>query len=353
MSERSFRAPGRVNLMGDHTDYNEGFVLPMAIDRECVVTVRPTDGARIRARSQAQPPVDVAADGTDEPRAVRPQWGRYVAGVTRALARRGRRAAAADLDVASSVPIGSGLSSSAALEVALALALCDVAAFDLPRRELALACQEAEHTATAVPSGIMDQLTSVLGIANAALLIDCRSLAAEPVPLPAAAAVVAVHSGVSRTLETTAFGERRAACQAAARRLGLRALRDATPEQVRDDPLARHVVSENGRVLATAAALRAGDVETAGRLFSESHASLRDDYRVSTPELDRLVEELECAGAYGARLTGAGFGGAVVALCAPGRTGEVAARATDRYARATGREPIAIRCEAVEGAGPL
>jgi galactokinase len=299
--------------MGDHTDYNDGFVLPMAIDRECVVTASRRDDGRVRARSFGAA-VDVDASGAEEPADVRPEWGRYVGGVVRALAARGRAPVGLDAEIESSVPAGSGLSSSAAFEVALALALCDVGGLTLDAADLARACQEAEHAATGVPSGIMDQLVSVAAVAGAALLIDCRSLEVEPVPLPAGVAVVAVHSGMPRKLEGSAYAERRAACEAAARRLGVRALRDATLDQVRDDPLARHVVTENARVLETAAALRAGDCERAGALFSQSHASLRDDFRVSTPELDVLVGELERAGAFGARLTGAGFGGAVVAL---------------------------------------
>jgi galactokinase len=350
MTARVFRAPGRVNLMGDHTDYNDGFVLPMAIDREAVVTATPTEGGRVRVRSDGhQGEIEVAADGSNEPRDVRPAWGRLIAGVVRAAAERGRAPVGIEARISSSVPEGSGLSSSAAVEVACAVALADAAAFEVEPRVLARVCQAAEQAATGVPSGIMDQLTSLFGVAGAALLIDCRSLEIEPVPLPPRLAVLAVHSGLPRRLEDTAYAARRAACEEAARRLGLPALRDAALEQVRDDPLARHVVTENARVHATADALRVGDVERAGRLFSESHASLRDDFRVSTRELDVLVEELERAGAYGARLTGAGFGGTVVAICAEERVEEVAA-ATDSYSRRTGRAATAIPCRAVAGA---
>ncbi len=354
MTARSFRAPGRLNLMGDHTDYNEGFVLPMAIDRETVVDARPTGAGRVRVRSEGRAgAVDLAADGSGDPQTVEPRWGRLVAGVLASLAARGRPSEGIDADVRSTVPAGSGLSSSAAFEVAVALALCDAARFDPGRLELAVACQQAEQAATGVPSGVMDQLSSLCGVAGAALLIDCRSLAIEPVRLPAGVGVVAVHSGVARSLEATPYAERRAACEAAARALGLAFLRDATFEQVRDDPIARHVVTENARVHATAEALRAGDLERAGALFTDSHASLRDDFGVSTPELDALVEELGRAGAYGARLTGAGFGGSVVAL-APGPDADaIAGEAADAYARRTGREPTAFVCRAVDGAGPV
>jgi len=332
---REFRAPGRVNLIGDHTDYNEGFVLPVAIDLECVV----------RAKRRNDATVNVRWHEADDRSAS------YVDGVVLALDRRGRPAIGIDAEVASTVPVGSGLSSSAALEVALALALCDATGFELPQAELALACQEAEQLATGVPCGVMDQLASLAGRAGCALLIDCRSLEVEPIPIPASLELVVVHSGLPRTLAGSAYAERRASCERAAGELGLAALRDATVEQVANDPRARHVVSENARVLRAAAMLRAGDGGALGRLLHESHASLRDDFEVSTPELDVLAEALESAGALGARLTGAGFGGCVVALADRGSAETIAARATADYRSATGFEPVAYLCHAVDGAG--
>ncbi|HXF98026.1 MAG TPA: hypothetical protein VNJ46_05365, partial [Gaiellaceae bacterium] len=254
---------------------------------------------------------------------------------------------------ASDVPLGAGLSSSAAFEVACAVALADAAAWSAPAAELAEACRAAEEAATGVPCGIMDQLVSLAGVAGAALLIDCRSRSVQPVPLPAGAAVLAIHSGVARTLAGSAYAERRRACEELAARLGLPALRDASPEQVAEEPLGRHVVSENARVLETARALAAGDLGRAGELLSQSHASLRDDFRASTPELDLLAEELVAAGAHGARLTGAGFGGCVVALCDEAAAEGVAARAAARYRARSGREPRVFRCRASAGAGPL
>ena len=354
---RWFRAPGRVNLMGDHTDYYEGFVLPLAIELECVVAATPRDDARIRLRSLDVPEdeatIDVAADGSDEPARVTPDWGRYAAGVVRALAERGVTAPGLEGVLSSTVPSGSGLSSSAAFEVSCALALCDAAGTTLPPAELALACQAAEQAATGVPSGIMDQLSSIAGRAGHALLIDCRTLAIEHVPLPPELAVLIVHSGIPRTLEGSAYAERRAAGEAIAGRLGVPTLRDATLADVRDLPLARHVVSENERVHATADALATADLTALRELFAASHASLRDDYEVSTPELDLLVEALVEAGAIGARLTGAGFGGAVAALCERERVDGVADAATTRYREATGNEPTAFISAAVDGAGPL
>jgi galactokinase len=218
---RWFRAPGRVNLMGDHTDYNEGFVLPMAIGLECVVAVRSRTDGEVVLRS---------LDDVEE------DWTRYVDAVREVLASpRGL-----DGVLASSVPPGSGLSSSAALEVAVALSL---GGGDLSPIHLALACQKAEHLATGVPSGVMDQLASVAGRAGHALLIDCRSLELRHVRIPDEAAFVVVHSGVRRALERSEYADRRAACERIAAALGLRSLRDATLDQVRDEPLGRHVVT--------------------------------------------------------------------------------------------------------------
>jgi galactokinase len=196
----------------------------------------------------------------------------------------------------------------------------------------------------------MDQLASVFGCAGHALLLDCRTLAIEPVALPPDVAVLVVHSGVARRLEDSAYAERRAACEAAALRLGVETLRDASYDEVADDPFARHVVSENARVLDFVAALRAGDLERCGRLMDASHASLRDDFRVSTPELDVLVDALVREGAYGARLTGAGFGGCVVSLVASDTVDHVVERAAARYRSATGLAPTPLVVRAVDGA---
>lgn len=309
------RAPGRVNLMGDHTDHQDGLVLPAAIDRECVVTATPTSDGRVVARSQGFAGlVEVAADGRDDPRSVKPAWGRILGSVVDILAQRGRPPVGAELEIRSSVPPGSGLSSSAAFEVAVATALCEIAAFVIDPVELARACQEAEQAATGVPCGIMDQLAAVAGEDEHVLLIDCRSLSVLPVPFPTDLVMVVVHSGVTRRLTDTPYAIRRRHCQAVAADLGLASLRDTDPEQPPDDRFARHVVTENARVPVAALALAAGDLDTLAEVFDASHASLRDDYACSTPEIDALVERLVGAGAIGARLTGAGWGGCVVAL---------------------------------------
>ena len=352
---RWLRVPGRVNLIGDHTDYNDGFVLPLAIDRDCLIAFAPRDDGRVRVQSLdvADGDVDLDASGADSAAAVEPQWGRFVAGALAALAERGRAPAGMDAAVASTVPAGSGLSSSSALSVALTLALATVAGFDLDPNGLAQAALDGEVRATAVPGGLMDQLTALLGRRGRALLIDCRALTAEPIPLPNAYAVLVVHSGLSRTLARSAYARRRETCEAAARELDLPALRDASLDQVRDEPIARHVVTENARVLEFAEALRAGDTTKLGPLLLASHASLRDDYEVSTPELDLAVDLLVEHGAIGARLTGAGFGGCVVALVDRSRAADVAAKTVARYRAETGLQSASFIVNAVDGAGPV
>ena len=335
-----YRAPGRVNLMGDHTDYNDGFVLPMAIDHECVIEVSPALDGVVRARSREVPGVvAVAADGRDEPRSVEPSWGGFVAGAVRVLVARGASIAGAELEISSSVPAGSGLSSSSALSVALTLALADLGGLSLDTIETARLALAAEVEATGVPGGLMDQLAALFGQPGHALLIDCRVPTIQAVPIARNVTVIVVHCGLPRTLANSAYATRRAECEEVAARLGIAALRDATLDQVADLPRARHVVTENARVLDTADALRAGDLDTLGRLLLASHASLRDDYEVSTPELDILVEVLVQSGAAGARLTGAGFGGCVVALAPRQQGADVLERAMASYRTETGLEP--------------
>jgi galactokinase len=351
---RYFRAPGRVNLIGGHVDYHEGWVVPMAIDRDVVVAVRPRADGRVVARSlDLDGVVDVSARGTEHAASVEPAWGRIVAAVAHVLSGAGRSPVGADVAVASTLAIGGGLSSSAAFEVAIAVALSDVAGLEQPVTELALATQRAEHLATGVPCGVQDQLAALCGVEGHALLLDCRTLEFEPIAIPAAARVVIVHSGVPRTLAGSPWATRRAEALALAERLGLRVLRDATFEQVRDEPRGRHVVSEMARVLEFATALRAGDVERLGACMLAGHASLRDDMEVSTPELDALVDALVAAGAYGARLTGGGFGGCVVALAPADRAGEITDDACARYQAGTGRVPVPMVVRAAAGAGPL
>jgi galactokinase len=350
---RAFRAPARVNLIGGQVDYHDGIVVSMAIDREVLVTMRPCDDARIVARSaQFDGVVDVAATGADEPTRVVPAWGRPIAALARTLGSAGRAPAGADLDVTSSIPMGAGLSSSAAFEIAVALALGAAAEWTAPVLTLARAAQQAELLALGVPCGLQDQLTSLSGRAGAALRIDCRTFDVEPIPLPEDLAVLVVHSGVERTLEGSAWAQRRTESLEVARGLGLEVLRDARPEQVRDEPRGRHVVSEIERVRAFADALRAGDVDALGPLLLASHASSRDDMDVSIPELDLLVELLVTHGALGARLTGGGFGGCVVALVPADARARAASGTTRDYRARTGREPAAWVVRPAAGAGP-
>jgi galactokinase len=347
------RAPGRVNIIGDHTDYQEGLCLPVAIDREVTIRANHRSDRRVVVRSdRLEGTVDVPAEGEADPARVEPRWGRTVAAVLHELDMRGRPPNGFDAEVASTIPVGSGLSSSAAFEVACAVAACAVApGFALDGRELARLAQAAEHRATGMPCGVMDQMASVFGRAGHALLLDCRTLEVEPVPIPESLEIVIVHSGLARRLEESAYAQRRTACEVAAARLGYATLRDASAAEVAADPLARHVVSENARVRSFVAALRAGDLDRCGRLMLESHASLRDDFEVSTPELDALVELLVDEGARGARLTGAGFGGCVVAITEAGAGSEIARRAAARYGRRTGLTASRFAVRAVDGAG--
>ena len=305
------RAPGRVNLIGDHTDHTGGLVLPMAIDRWTEIELeRGVPWIELVSADDDEPAI-LHLDDPRDPSTVRPTWARYVAGVVDVV----RPESGGVGFVRTDIPIGAGLSSSAALEVALALAL----GFEGTALELATACQQAEQIASGVPCGIMDQLASASGVEGSALLIDCTTLEVTPVPLPDGVDVVVVDSGTRRELTTSFYCVRRAQCEEAELLIG--PLRTATlddAESIGHDDLrarARHVVSENGRVRAFAAALAAGDLASAGALMVESHVSLRDDFDVSTRVLDDLVDALVARpGVHGARLTGAGFGGCVVAL---------------------------------------
>jgi len=325
-------APGRVNLIGDHTDYTGGLVFPMAIDRGTTLSFEPTE-ARIELTSDA-------AEGTvlldlpiaGDPITVTPQWGRYVA----AMARQFEAVDGFSGTVTSDIPAGAGLSSSAALECAVGLAL----GFTGSPTELALAAQRAEHAATGVPTGIMDQLCIATARRGHATLIDCGSLAVEHVEVPEAIEVV-VEFVSQRTLVGSAYADRVAECARAEAEIG--PLREATAGDVADarslDPVARrrarHVVSENARVAAFSEALRSGDIDTAGRLMTESHQSLRLDFETSTPSMDAAVERaLSTPGVHGARMTGGGFGGCIVSIAEPGALGDgwvVRASAGARY----------------------
>ncbi len=307
--------PGRVNLIGEYTDTTGGLVLPMAIDLATTITGE-RGGQQVVLTSASEPEPAVVPLAVIDPSRLEPPWARYVAGVVAEL----RPTVGFTGTIATTLPIGAGLSSSAALEVAVALAL----GFEGSPLELAQVTQRAEQRASGVPCGIMDQLASAAGVAGHALLIDCTSLTVDPVPLPDGVEVRVVHSGEKRQLAGSAYGNRRTAVEASEQMLGpLRLLTDPGAVDQLADPIlqrrARHVITENARVRAFVAALQAGLLPEAGRLMAASHASLRDDFEVSTPGLDCLVERLSARpGVFGVRLTGAGFGGCVVALTEPG-----------------------------------
>ena len=331
MSDSVVTAPGRVNLIGEHTDYAGGLVLPVAIDLETKVRWRPQPEL-VRVRSLAfGEAVEVPADGSATP-ADLPGWGCRVAAVVALLHARGRPAVGIDAVVSSTVPIGSGLSSSAALTVALALALCRAASFEVEPLELARLAQESELVAAGVPVGPMDPACILLALRGHALLLDCGTGEYRHVRLPSRLSLVVVDSGVRHDLEQSGYAQRRR-------------------EVERGDPRRlRHIVSENDRVRLVAAALESGDFDALGTLFREGHESLRDDFEVSTPELDLLVDLAYEHGALAARMTGAGFGGAIITLAERDTGPTLAERITKAYAGSTGREVSAYVCESANGA---
>ncbi len=335
-------APGRANLIGEYTDVNQGFVLPVALDLRTTISGRPSDRLALTS-------ADLPGDGVVEvdlttgagPTA---GWGRYAAAVVASLLQEGLLLKGFEGVVSSQVPLGAGLSSSAALETAIALA---VLAEPLEDVLLARLCQRAENEGVGVQSGIMDQLASICAREGQALFLDCRDLSSEHVPVPEGLTVLVVDSAVSRSLSSSAYNERAEQCATAARELGVRSLRDVTLEQLEASSLsglprqrAQHVVTENARVLASVAALRADDRTALGNLFAASHASLAVDFGVSIPELDQLVA---CAaatpGVHASRLTGAGFGGCTVSLVDTDGAEQIRDEVLARYAVVSGRTP--------------
>jgi len=364
---RIVRAPGRVNLIGEHTDYNLGFVLPAAIDLEIRIAFVPAADRRVELLSLEAggwAGFDLDAIG---PR--RGSWIDYVAGTARALQVAGVPVRGLRGLVSASLPISAGLSSSAALELAAALALTDPPGGGLERMALAQLAQRAENDYVGVRCGLMDQFAVTFGEPDRALLLDCRSLDWRSIALPAAThGLVVLDSGSPRRLEASGYNVRREQCERAVATLAtthpeVRSLRDADPpmleaarERLGEDVYrrARHVVSENARTLACAAALEAGDLAAVGRLWAASHASLRDDYEVSSAELDALVEiALATPGVVAARMTGAGFGGCVVALVALEAVTDLRAHVLDAYPSRTGLTPRIFPVRAVAGAGWL
>jgi galactokinase len=343
-------APGRVNLIGEHTDYNGGLVLPLAIPQRTAVALAPRGDDLVRAASAD---VDGAAVAEYRLGAERRTagWVDYVQGVTRVLRAGGHALHGFELCIASRVPIGSGLASSAALEVAVLRALREAFALALDDVALALAGQRAETEFVGARVGVMDQMAASLADERSALLLDTRSLVHRAIPLPAALELVVIDSGVAHRHASGAYNTRRAECEDAARRLGVAFLCELGPDDLPRlatlpaplDRRARHVVSEHARVRAAVAALERADCVRLGALLRASHASLRDDYEVSVPELDLLVELAAAEpDVWGARLTGGGFGGSVVLLARAGTGREVGDRIVAAYAARSGRTPALL-----------
>jgi galactokinase len=312
-------APGRINLIGEHTDYNGGFVLPCAVSRRVAVAAGREGDELYSTNFDEARPMTAAKDSS---------WADYPRGVAWAIGEAGGEIESFRAVIAGDLPLGAGLSSSAAIEAATALAIDTLFGLGMERKELAVLCQRAENEFVGVQSGIMDQFASLLCTEGAALLVDCRSLEAENVPLDLKGANLALlicDTRVERGLADTGYNDRRAACERAARTLGIEQLRDARKEDLErlsgeELRRARHIVSENARVLEAVGALRAADLLEVGRLMYASHASMRDDFEISTPELDTFVEVAHESGAPGARLTGAGFGGCAITLVRNGET---------------------------------
>ena len=365
---RLFRAPGRVNLIGEHTDYNDGWVLPMAIRFDTIVAGAAREDRLVRVRS-----LNLGEDAEfDLDRPGSPQrgvWLNYVEGVARALESRGVRLRGADLLIESNVPLGAGLSSSAALEIAVGLALTSLANAEIDPVSLALAGQQAEHEYVGTRSGIMDQLIATLARQGHALLIDCRTLEATHIPLDTSdVAVVICDTQVKHELASSEYNTRRSECERAVEILRqampeIRALRDVTvaeferfdellPEPIRRR--CRHVITENERTLAAAEALRNRDLKRMGGLMEQSHRSLQDDYEVSSPELDLLVDiAWTSRGVLGARMTGGGFGGSTVNLVSRECLDEFRETITREYTRAIGIEPAIYVSDAAGGAAEV
>ncbi|WP_370568529.1 galactokinase [Methylocystis sp. Sn-Cys] len=360
-----FRAPGRVNLIGEHTDYNDGFVLPAALDLSTYAAIAARSDRVIRVHS-VNLNSDFAFD-LDEPQSRAGAWSDYICGVALELEKSGYRLSGADIMVFSTLSMGSGLSASAALEVAVGYALLSVSGEKIDLLDLAQICQRAENNFVGMRCGIMDQFISCHGVEGAALLLDCRSLEHRIVPIDPSVRIVICNTMVHHELAGSAFNERRRECEEAVALLsssieGVMALRDVGVEQLEAHAArlpatifkrARHVVTENARALAAVAALEARDFAEFGRLMNASHESLRNDYKVSCAELDLMAELARAVpGVYGARMTGGGFGGCVVALVEASATAHFADAVGPAYEKATNLSPMIFTCFPGPGAGP-
>jgi galactokinase len=362
---RVYQAPGRVNLIGEHTDYNDGFVMPVAIDRGTRVSVSPRTDQRLIVHSET---TGETVEAPLDPSRLQPRrhWSDYVFGVAKELMAAGVPVTGAGLRITSNVPLGAGLSSSASLEVAVAGALLEASGQSMDKTELAKLCQRAENTFVGARCGIMDPFIATHGRAGHTLMLDCRTLDCKLLRLAADIQLVICNTMVKHSVAAGAYNTRRAECEAAAQALAARmphvsALRDVSAEDLERhaDALtdvqlrrARHVVSENARVAAAAAALEAGEVERFRALMAGSHRSLRDDFDVSCPELDLMVDlAAACDGVFGARMTGGGFGGCTINLVAADDTTVVVETLRAEYQKRTGISPDIYVCVAADGCG--
>ena len=362
---RIFRAPGRVNLIGEHTDYNDGFVMPAAIEFDTWIAAGPRPDRTLHATSiEFNETVDLPLDQLEGP--PRAHWSDFIRGVAAVLETKGHRLSGANLIVHGQVPIGAGLSSSASLEVATALALLSSAKSDVPPLDLVKLSQRAEHEYVGTRCGIMDQFIAVFGEYGHALMLDCRSLQYELLAIPSDVRLVICNSMVRHNLASGEYNRRRADCETGVQLLRkhlprIAALRDVTVtdlEKYRSDlpdiiyRRCRHVISENQRVLDAANALRTNDLSRFGELMRASHHSLRDDYEVSCRELDVLVDlAFECPGVYGSRMTGGGFGGCTITLVRSDSVKHLEKKITTGYHTVTGITPSIYVCSAAQGGG--
>lgn len=358
------QAPGRVNLIGEHTDYNDGLVLPCAIDYRTVIAAseRADRTVRIVAADYANAIDEFSLDAPIE-RLAEPMWANYVRGVIDVLVKRGLPMRGLDLAISGNVPQGAGLSSSASLSVAVGRVFATLPGFEgLSPIDIALIAQQAENDFVGCKCGNMDQIISAAGVAGHALLIDCRSLETRPVPIPAGAAIMIFHSHVERGLVDSEYNTRRRQCEEVARHFGVRALRDVDLAMLEArggelDALAlrraRHVVTENARVEAAGQALAAGDLARMGELMAASHVSMRDDFEITVPLIDQLVEIVGkvIGRSGGVRMTGGGFGGCVVALVPEGQVEAVSAAVMREYRGPAGQQATIYVCRAAAGAG--
>jgi galactokinase len=361
-----FRAPGRVNLIGEHTDYNDGFVMPAAIDFHTWIAASPRKDCRLQVHSeQFSETIELSLDALAGP--PRKHWSDFIRGVAATLESSGHKLQGANLIIHGDVPIGAGLSSSASLEIATAFALLSTSGLELPPLEVVNICQRAEHEYAGTRCGVMDQFIAMFGRSGQALLLDCRSLKHKLLPIPTGVRLAICNTMVKHDLAASEYNRRRADCESGMRilrqhlprLLALRDVRLADLEKYRNElpelvyRRCRHVIRENQRVLDASDALQSGDLDRFGQLMYESHHSLRHDYDVSCSELDLLVELASaCEGVYGARMTGGGFGGCTVNLVGSDAVDRFRDQIKEAYLKTTGKAADLYVCSAAEGAGP-